>query len=90
MAAEAVGRLKAGHNPPGVAGAVALTEAEDTLRRLRERQTDDAAVDNVMQSLDPGAASPTLIDRLEAAGCGPRTQTTAADVLDRLRNSTPQ
>jgi hypothetical protein len=41
-----------------------------------------------MQSLDPEAASATLIGRLEAAGCGPRTQTTAADVLDRLRNRT--
>ena len=88
MAAEAVRRLKSGHNPPGVIGTAALAEAEDTLRRLRERQTDDAAVDNVMQSLDPEAASATLIDRLEAAGCGPRTKTTAADVLDRLRNRT--
>ena len=88
MAAEAVRRLKAGHKPPGVAGAVALTEAEDTLRRLRARQTDDAAVDNVMQSLDPEAAPATLIGRLEAAGCGSRTQTSAADVLDRLRNRT--
>jgi phage shock protein A len=88
MAAEAVRRLKAGHNPPGVIGTAALAEAEDTLRRLRERQTDDTAVDNVMQSLDPEAASATLIDRLEAAGCGPRTKTTAAEVLDRLRNKT--
>ncbi|HEV1999014.1 MAG TPA: PspA/IM30 family protein [Xanthobacteraceae bacterium] len=88
MAGEAVRRLKAGHNPPGVVGTAALAEAEDTLRRLRERQTDAAAVDNVMQSLDPEAASATLIGRLEAAGCGPRTQTTAAEVLDRLRNRT--
>lgn len=88
MAAEAARRLKAGRNPHGVIGTAALAEAEDTLRRLRERQTDDAAVDNVMQSLDPEAASATLIDRLETAGCGPRTKTTAADVLDRLRNKT--
>jgi phage shock protein A len=88
MAAEAVRRLKAGHNPPGVIGTAALAEAEATLRRLRERQTDDAAVDSVMQSLDPEAASATLIGRLEAAGCGPRTKTTAAEVLDRLRNRT--
>jgi phage shock protein A len=87
-AAEAVRRLKAGYYPQGVIGTTALAEAEDTLRRLRERQTDDAAVDNVMQSLDPEAASATLVDRLEAAGCGPRTKTTAADVLDRLLNRT--
>lgn len=88
MAAEAVRRLKAGHKPPGVIGTAALAEAEDTLRRLRERQTDDAAVDNAMQSLDPAAASATLIGRLEAAGCGPHTKTTAADVLARLRDRT--
>jgi phage shock protein A len=87
-AAEAVRRLKAGHNPQGIIGTAALAEAEDTLRRLRDRQTDDVAVDNVMQSLDPEAASNTLIDRLEAAGCGPHTKTTAADVLGRLRNRT--
>ncbi len=88
MAGEAVRRLKAVHNPPGVIGSAALAEAEDTLRRLRERQIDDTAVDNVMQSLDPEAASATLIDRLEAAGCGLHTKTTAADVPDRLRNRT--
>jgi phage shock protein A len=87
-AAEAVRRLKAGYYPQGVIGTAALAEAEDTPRRLRERQTDDAAVDNVMQSLDAEAASATLIDRLEAAGCGPRTKITAADVLDRLRTRT--
>jgi phage shock protein A len=88
IAAEAVRRLKAGHNPPGVMGTAVLAEADDTLRRLRERQTDDVAVDNVIQSLDPEAASATLIGRLEAAGCGPHTKTTAADVLDRLRDRT--
>lgn len=88
MAAEAVRRLRAGHNPPGAVGVAALAEAEETLRRLRERQADDAAVENVMQSLDPEAASATLIGRLEAAGCGPHTKTTAADVLDRLRRRT--
>lgn len=87
-AAEAVRRLKAGHHPPGVIGSAALAEAEATLRRLRARQTDDVAVDNVMQSLEPEAASATLIGRLDDAGCGPRTQTTAAEVLDRLRNRT--
>ena len=74
MAAEAVRRLKAGHNPPGVIGTAALAEAEDTLRRLRERQTDDAAVDNVMQSLDPEAASATLIGPPRSRGLRPAHQ----------------
>jgi phage shock protein A len=88
MAAEAVRRLKARHNPPGAVGVAALAEAEDTLRRLRERQADEAAIENVMQSVDPEAVSVTLIGRLEAAGCGPHTKTTAVDVLDRLRKRT--
>jgi phage shock protein A len=87
-AAEAVRRLKAGRNPPGVVAASALAEAEETLRRLRERQTDDVAADSIMQALDAEAASKSLAGRLEAAGCGPRTRITGADVLARIGSRT--
>jgi phage shock protein A len=83
-AAEAVRRLKTGHGSP-VGATAALEEAEATLRRLRERQQDDAATEAALQSLDTEASSATLSDRLEAAGFGRRTRTTAADVLERLR-----
>jgi phage shock protein A len=83
QAAEAVRRLKQGS--AGVTGTAALVEAEATLRRLRERQQQDAATDAALQSLDSRAALATLADRFAAAGFGRRTRTTAADVLDRLR-----
>jgi phage shock protein A len=83
QAAEAVRRLKT-RGPARLGGATALADAEATLRRLRERQAEDAAIDASMESLDAGAAADTMATRLEAAGCGKRTRPTAADVLDRL------
>jgi hypothetical protein len=83
-AAEAVRRLKAGPSSTEH-GHAALAEAEATLRRLRERQAEDAAVGAAMQSLDGEASAANLSGRMEAAGFGRRTRTTAADVLERLR-----
>src|SRR5262245_3122628 len=45
QAAESVRRLKTGHGSAGLAGDTALADAEATLRRLRERQAEEAAVD---------------------------------------------
>jgi phage shock protein A len=84
QAAEAVRRLKT-CGPTRVGGAASLSEAEATLHRLRERQAEDAAVDASLESLDAGAAADTVATRLEAAGFGKRTRSTATDVLDRLR-----
>jgi phage shock protein A len=83
-AAEAVRRLKS-RGPAQVGGAAALGDAEATLRRLRERQAEHAAIDASMESLDASAAADTVATRLEAAGFGKRTRSTAADILDRLR-----
>jgi phage shock protein A len=83
QAAEAVRRLKAG--PARAGGAAALSDAEATLRRLRERQAEDAAIDASLESFDASAAADTVATRLEAAGFGKRIRSTAADVLDRLR-----
>jgi phage shock protein A len=84
QAAEAVRRLKA-RGPVYGGGAAALSDAEATLRRLRERQAEDAAIDASLELLDASAAADTVATRLEAAGFGKRTRLTAADVLDRLR-----
>jgi phage shock protein A len=81
--AEAVRRLKT-RGPSRLWGATALTDAEATLRRLRERQTADAAMDASAESLNADAATDTIATRLEAAGFGKRTRPTAAGVLDRL------
>ena len=83
QAAEAVRRLKT-RGPAGLSGAAALADAEATLRRLRERQAEEAAIDASMESLDAGAVVDTIATRLEAEGFGKRTRATAADVLDRL------
>jgi hypothetical protein len=66
-------------------GAYGLAEAEATLRRLRERQAEDAAADAAMETLDVGPAGTSIVDRLEAEGFGRRTKPTAASVLERLR-----
>jgi phage shock protein A len=85
QAAEAVRRLKAGCGAPGSTANAALADAEATLKRLRERQAEDAATEAALQSLDPATASATVASRLEAAGFGQRTRPNAADVLKRLR-----
>ena len=85
QAAEAVRRLKAGCGTPGSVANTALADAEATLKRLRERQSEDAAAEAALQSLDPATGAETVASRLEAAGFGHRTRPTAADVFDRLR-----
>lgn len=88
MAAESVRRLKTGHGFGTASGATALADAEATLRRLRERQTEDAAADTAYEAFD--TANPASVaERLEAAGFGKRTRPTAADVLARLKQKTP-
>src|SRR5215831_17220255 len=72
QAAEAVRRLKT-RGPAGFGGAAALADAEATLRCLRERQAEDAAIEASMELLDAGTAVDTIATRLEAAGFGKRT-----------------
>jgi phage shock protein A len=75
--------LRAG-GPCGPSEASALAEAEVTLRRLRARQAEEAAAAVALQTLD-GAAPAGISERMEAAGFGPRTRPSVADVLARLR-----
>ena len=88
-AAEAVRRLRSGGVRPDH-GAIGLAEAEATLRRLRERQAEEAAADAALQTLDAGTAGNSIADRLEAEGFGRRTRPTAASVLERLRQRKPE
>jgi phage shock protein A len=88
-AAEAVRRLRTGGVHHQDHGAYGLAEAEATLRRLRERQAEDAAADAAMETLDVGTAGTSIADRLEAEGFGRRTKPTAASVLERLRQRKP-
>ena len=88
LAAESVRRLKAGSGLATPSGATALADAETTLRRLRERQAEDAAASNAYEALDNEPNPITVADRLEAAGFGKRTRPTGASVLERLKQKT--
>lgn len=83
-AAEAVRRLKAGCTSRSACHVHTLAEAEATLRRLREKQAQEAAAEAILEGTEAAAAG-TVADRLEAAGFGGRTRPTAASVLERLR-----
>jgi phage shock protein A len=84
-----VRRLKSSGSA-GVTGATTLAEAEATLKRLRERQAEDAAAATAYDRLDPGMNPANTASRLEAAGFGRRTRPTASDVLARLREKAAQ
>jgi phage shock protein A len=86
LAAESVRRLKTGHGLGTPTGATALADAEATLRRLRERQTEDAAADVAYDAFDANPVG--IAEKLEAAGFGKRTRPTAASVLERLKQKT--
>jgi phage shock protein A len=85
QAAEAVRRLKQGRLRPGSSHLAALAEAEATLKRLREKQSEDEAAEAALDSLDAETGSTSVADRLEAAGFGRRTKPSAAEVLERLK-----
>jgi phage shock protein A len=87
LAAESVRRLKSTAGR-GASGTAALAEAEATLKRLRERQAEDAGAAAAYDRLDPGLNPAQTASRLESAGFGRRTRPTAADVLARLRDRT--
>ena len=88
LAAESVRRLKTGHGLANPSGTTALADAEATLRRLRERQTEDATAENAYAAFDAEANPAGVAEKLEAAGFGKRTRPTAADVLARLKQKT--
>jgi phage shock protein A len=85
-ASEAVRELRRGRTEPTRPHEATVAEAERTLRRLRERQTEAEAADLALDELD-GAATETVADKLSAKGYGPRLKPTADDVLNRLRAS---
>ncbi len=85
QAAELVRRLKADVSQRGVGNAGALLDAEATLKRLRERQAEEAVAATAYDELNTETAPKSVAERLEQQGFGPRTRPTAASVLERLR-----
>jgi phage shock protein A len=87
-ASEAVRQMRQGRIEPGPAHEATLAEAEQTLKRLRERQVEAEAAETALDELD-GAAAISVAEKLAAKGFGPRLRTTAEDVLERLRQHAP-
>ncbi|MBP1853595.1 phage shock protein A, partial [Rhizobium halophytocola] len=76
---------KIDHTAAGISLAT-LDDAERTLERLRDRQTQTDTVSAVLKQMEGPARSAGLIERLADAGCGAPLRSSADDVLARLRN----
>jgi phage shock protein A len=61
-----------------------LPEAENTLKRLRERQIEAAAADQALIEIDAASGPLATAEKLAEQGFGPRMKSTADDVLARL------
>ncbi|CAN7622815.1 PspA/IM30 family protein [Bosea sp. LjRoot9] len=83
-ASEAVREMRRGRTEAARPHEATLGEAEQTLKRLRERQIQAEAADLALDELD-GAATISVTEKLAARGYGPRLKPTADDVLARLR-----
>lgn len=84
-AAEAVRGLKRGRIEAALPYQATLSEAEGTLARLRERQSEAQAAEEALDAIDASTGPLQAAEKLAAAGFGPRIQTTADDVLARLK-----
>jgi phage shock protein A len=61
-----------------------LPEAENTLKRLRERQIEAQAADDALTEIDAASGPLATAEKLAEQGFGPRLKSTADDVLARL------
>jgi phage shock protein A len=62
-----------------------LSEAEATLKRLRDRQMEAQAADDALIEIDAASGPLATAERLTEQGFGPRMKSTADDVLARLK-----
>jgi len=83
-AAEAVRALRRGGIEAARPYESTLPEAENTLRRLRERQIEAQAASDALIELDAATGPLATAEKLAAQGFGPRLKSTADDVLARL------
>lgn len=87
-ASEAVRQMRQGRIEAGPAYESSLADAEQTLKRLRERQVEAEAAEFALDELD-GAAAASITEKLAARGFGRRLRPSADDVLERLRACAP-
>ena len=83
-AAEAVRALRRGGIEAARPYESTLPEAENTLKRLRERQIEAQAASDALIELDAATGPLATAEKLAAQGFGPRLKSTADDVLARL------
>lgn len=89
-AAQAVRVARRGRLEEAPCHQATLAEAEATLARLREQQTELCAAEAALDALDAGERAQDLNETLAAAGFGPAVRPRAADVLARLREKAAQ
>lgn len=83
-ASEAVRALRRGGIEAARPYESTLPEAENTLKRLRERQIEAQAASDALIELDAATGPQATAEKLAEQGFGPRLKTTADDVLARL------
>jgi phage shock protein A len=83
-AAEAVRALRRGGVEAARPYESTLPEAENTLKRLRERQREAQAADEALTEIDAANGPLATAEKLAEQGFGPRLKSTADDVLARL------
>ena len=66
-------------------GLATLDEAEETLARLRARQSQNDTIASVLKEMDSAPRSAGMIEKLANAGCGAPLRSSSDDVLARLR-----
>lgn len=64
-----------------------LSDAEETLERLRSRQKEIDDANLALDEMDLGTNPKSVAEKLADAGCGKPIKSTADSVLDRLRGS---
>ena len=89
-AAEAVRHLHQGRMETAPLHESTLEEAEATLARLRQRQTEQAAALDALDKMDAERRPASIAERLGKAGFGAPMKLSAADVLARLRAAPPR
>jgi phage shock protein A len=87
-AAEAVRRLRRGRMEEAGLHRATLSEAEATLARLRQRQSELTDAEDALDQLSRETAPAGVAERLAARGYGPALRTTADDVIARLKRRT--
>jgi phage shock protein A len=89
-ASEAVRALRRGGIEAARPHESTLPEAENTLKRLRDRQIEAQAAADALIELDAASGPQATAEKLAEQGFGPRLKSTADDVLARLNTKRTQ